>query len=231
MRRAIDTIKPVETPDGIELPLNPAGPIPRAVAWLIDLMIRAGIMIVLSFMLAFLEYVGIALILIAWFLINWWYPVFFEVFSHGATPGKKAMGLKVLLQDGTPVNWGASIIRNLVRQIDFLPLFYFTGLISMFCNQRFQRLGDLAAGTLVVHVDRQQAALQTLPDGPSEPLPITLNADEQRTLLAFAERSKRLNPDRAAELANILTPLTGQSGLDGLQRVMSWARALQGGKA
>ena len=97
-------------------------------AWLIDLMIRAGIMIVLSFMLAFLEYVGIALIpdrLVSDQLVV--SGVSSKWFSHGATPGKKAMGLKVLLQDGTPVNWGASIIRNLVRQIDFLPLFYFTG--------------------------------------------------------------------------------------------------------
>ncbi len=231
MPRAIDTIKAVETPDGIELLLNPAGPVPRAVAWLIDLMIRGGIMIALVFLLAFLGYVGMALILIAWFLINWWYPVFFEVFSHGATPGKKSMGLKVLLQDGTPVNWGASIIRNLIRQIDFLPLFYVTGLISMFCNRHFQRLGDLAAGTLVVHLELQPAMVQDLPDGPSELLPVTLNSDEQRTVLALAERSKRLNPDRAAELANLLAPLTRQSGLDGVQRVMSWARALQGGKA
>jgi len=224
----IDTLYPVETPDGIELPLRAAGPIPRAGAWLLDVMIRGGLLFALAWLLAWLGAIGFAVMLIAWFLINWWYPVLFEVLAHGATPGKRAAKIKVLMQNGTPVNWSASIVRNLVRQVDFLPLFYTTGLIAMFCNRRFQRLGDLAAGTVVVRTDRNLAAQYQLPEGPSESLPLALNADEQRSLLALAERSTRLNPARAIELSDRLTPLTGQSGEAGLERMQSWARALRG---
>ncbi|AKS41575.1 RDD family protein [Wenzhouxiangella marina] len=229
-RRTIDTLAPVETPDGIELPLNPAGPIPRGGAWLLDLVIRAALLFALGWLLAWLQAVGLAVMLLAWFLINWWYPVLFEVLSHGATPGKRVARLKVMMQDGTPISWGASIVRNLVRQVDFLPLFYTTGLIAMLSNARFQRLGDLAAGTVVIRTGREANGRGSLPEGPAEPVPIALNADEQRTILDLAERSVRLNPERAADLCNQLSPLTGLDGSAGVARVQAWARALRGGQ-
>ncbi|MEN1728301.1 MAG: RDD family protein, partial [Pseudomonadota bacterium] len=154
----IDSLYPVETPDGIELPLRLAGPFPRAGAWLLDVMIRGALLFAVAWALAWMQAIGFAVFLIVWFLINWWYPVLFEVLGQGATPGKRAANIKVIMQDGTPVNWSASIVRNLVRQVDFLPLFYTTGLIAMFCNRRFQRLGDLAAGTVVVRTHRNLAA-------------------------------------------------------------------------
>jgi len=224
----IDSIYPVETPDGIELTLRLAGPIPRGGAWLLDLLIRAGLMFALAWALAWMQAIGYAILLLAWFMINWWYPVLFEVLAHGATPGKRAAKIKVLMQDGTPINWSASIVRNLIRQIDFLPIFYTTGLIAMFCNGRFQRLGDLAAGTIVIRTHRDPVAHSALVDGPAEPMSITLAAEEQRTILALAERSPRLNPDRAAELSSILAPLTGIAGRPAVKRIQSWARALRG---
>lgn len=227
----IDSRYAVETPDGIALPLDLAGPLPRAGAWLLDSIIRAGLLIALAWVLLWLEAIGAAGMLLAWFLINWWYPVFFEVLAHGATPGKRAAKLKVLMDDGTPVGWSSAIVRNLLRQVDFLPFLYTTGLIAMFCNKRFQRLGDLAAGTVVIRTDRGLAADYSLDDGPAESLPVALSTDEQRTVLALAERSRRLNPDRAAELSNLLMPLTGTNGLAGVSRVQSWARALRGSSA
>lgn len=224
----IDSSYRVETPDGIELSLSLAGPIPRGGAWALDLLIRGGLMFALVWALAWMQAIGSAILLIAWFMINWWYPVLFEVLAHGATPGKRAAGIKVLMQDGTPINWSASIVRNLIRQIDFLPLFYSTGLIAMFCNGRFQRLGDLAAGTLVVRTRRDLTTHANLGEGPAEPLSIPLQADEQRTILALAERSPRLNPDRAAELSSILAPITGVQGRSAVARIQSWARALRG---
>ena len=93
---------------------------------------------------------GQGLMLLGFFLLEWFYPVFFELRS-GATPGKRAMGLRVVHDDGTPVGAVASVIRNLLRVADFLPLFYAAGLVSCLVDRDFRRLGDLAAGTLVVH--------------------------------------------------------------------------------
>lgn len=229
--QTIDTLDRVETPDGIELSLRPAGPVLRAVAWLVDFCLRGGIVIVLALLLGFLEIIGMALMLLAWFLINWWYPVLFEVYAHGATPGKKAVGLRVVNQDGTPVGWGPSVIRNLLRQVDFLPVLYATGLVSMYCNRRFQRLGDLAAATLVVYVERPETANPETDAAAGQALPLRLTAVEQRAILSFAERCPRLHPERAAELAELLSPLTGLTGTDNVERVLAWARAIEGRQA
>ena len=84
------------------------------------------------------------------FLIFWGYYVIFEMMWAGQTPGKRRMGLRVIGRDGTPVGLAASLIRNFVRLVDFIPAFYGLGAISMFISPRVRRLGDFAAGTLVV---------------------------------------------------------------------------------
>ena len=235
---AIDTIRPVTTPEGIDLPIRPAGPVARARAWVIDLFIRGAILLVLFVLIHWLPVlggVGIGLLFLVWFLVNWWYPVLFEVLRDGATPGKAAVGLRVVHLDATPVGWGASLVRNLLRQIDFLPFGYATGLVALLCNDRFQRLGDLAAGTLVVYRDRapENAALGLLPalaGRAAEPPPVRLTRQEQQALLSLAERLPRLNPQRAEELADHLSPLTGARGREGLERVLGWARWAAGGQ-
>jgi len=226
--RPIDSLYPVETPDGIELSLHVAGPVPRGLAWLVDFLIRAGVMIGLIMALAWLEVLGTALLILIWFLINWWYPVLFEVLAHGATPGKKALGIKVIHQDGTPVGWSASIIRNLLRQVDFLPVLYTTGLIAMFMNPRFQRLGDLAAGTVVVYREPAARRSELLSPGPVEAPPVALSTGEQQALLSFAERVRCINPERAAELAGELASLSGREGQAGVDRLLSWSRYIAG---
>lgn len=85
------------------------------------------------------------------FFLEWLYPVVFEVYSNGATPGKKLCNIQVLHDDGTPIGWGASFSRNTLRFIDFLPFFYACGLLTMWLNQDSKRLGDLLAGTVVVY--------------------------------------------------------------------------------
>lgn len=229
--RAIDTTDAVETPEGIELGLTPAGPVLRGAAWLIDVMIRWGLAFALFFVLVWLGAAGFALFLIAWFLINWWYPVLFEVWSGGATPGKKALRIRVFNSDGTPVGWGPSIVRNLLRQVDFLPFGYAAGLISMFCNRRFQRLGDLAAGTVVVYCGGDEFSRVEVPAGRAEVPPVPLSVSEQQALLSLAERIKRLNPERARELSDLLAPLTGRTDQDGLEQVLAWARWIGGQRA
>ncbi len=85
------------------------------------------------------------------FALFWGYYILFEMIWNGQSPGKRWIGLRVLRTDGTPITLIESIIRNLVRLVDFLPIFYGVGVVTMFVNEQARRLGDLAAGTLVVH--------------------------------------------------------------------------------
>lgn len=199
----LDTRYQVETPEGIDLILRPAGLLPRALAFGIDLLIRGAILLGAFFILAILGQFGMGLGTILYFLINWWYPVLFEVLYQGRTPGKKAMGLRVIHDDGTPVGWAASLTRNLLRAVDMLPFAYCVGAISSLSHPSFKRLGDLAAGTLVVYRDEPPKRPQ-LPEAEAERAPFGLSLIEQRALLDFAERSAELSAARRAELAGIL---------------------------
>jgi len=207
---ALDTVRRYETPEGIELEMRLAGPVVRACAWLIDFGLRLLIYIGLAMILAYFGGVGTAVMLIGFFLIEWGYPVLFEVHT-GMTPGKKAMGIWVIHDNGTPVSWPSSLIRNLLRAADFFPVLYGAGLISILVNRDFKRLGDLAAGTLVVYREPKRERQELPVAEPAQPPP-GLTLDDQQTLLAFAERSRQLSPQRRAELADILAPVTGEPG-------------------
>ena len=153
----------------------------------------------------------------------------FEVFWKGQTPGKRMLGLSVIHDNLTPVNLGSSLVRNLLRTIDFLPFMYLTGLIAMLCNRRFQRLGDLAAGTLVINVAKATRPA-TIDD--IEPLapPITLKRDEQTAVIEYLQRSPLLSEPRQLELASILKDVTHQSSDDGvksLHRMGAWFLGLK----
>ncbi len=204
----LDTARDIGTPEGIELSLRLAGPVPRALAWAVDAAIRGGILIVLAIAVSWLNRFGVAIMLLASFLLEWLYPVWFEVRRGGATPGKRAMGLTVLNDDGTPVRWAASLTRNLLRALDFLPVFYFLGFLSMVMNRDFKRLGDLAANTLVVYREAPPS-LAGVPTATPVAPPLALSTPEQRSIIDFAERSERLTPERAAELAELVPALTG----------------------
>jgi len=207
---ALDTLRRYETPEGIELEMRLAGPVVRACAWLIDAGIRLLLYIGLGILFAQFGELGFGVMLIGFFLIEWFYPVLFEV-QTGMTPGKKAMGIWVIHDNGTPISWPSSLIRNLLRAADFFPFFYGAGLLAMLANQDFKRLGDLAAGTLVVYREPKKER-HPLPASEPRPPPPGLTLDDQQTLLSFAERSRQLSPQRRSELAEILAPLTGREG-------------------
>lgn len=101
-----------------------------------------------------------ALLLIG-FLFFWGYSIFFEILWNGQTPGKRIVGVRVIRLDGTPVAATEILIRNLIRIVDFLPFAYGVGVVAMFANQNARRLGDLAAGTVVVH-DRKPKDLKDM---------------------------------------------------------------------
>jgi uncharacterized RDD family membrane protein YckC len=218
---SLDTRHCYEIPEGVVLQFRVAGPIVRACAWAIDLAWRSLLYIALGSVTIYLGGLGQGMTLIGVFLIEWFYPVIFEIRS-GATPGKRSMGLVVIQDQGLPVTPSASVIRNLLRSADFLPFFYATGVVAMLCNRRFQRLGDLAAGTLVVYRDEPWAFSEPPPAQPMKP-PVSLSEEEQWLLLAFAERSDSLTRERREELAELVAPLTGRRGEMGVKALYAYA--------
>jgi uncharacterized RDD family membrane protein YckC len=231
MRAAlIDTRRYVATPEGIELELALAGPVPRALAWSVDLLIRAGVLLGLWVLVQVLGTAGVGVMLLAWFALEWFYPVYFEVMRAGATPGKRAFGLTVLQDDGTPVTWQASIIRNLLRAVDFLPLLYGFGLASMLLSSEFKRLGDIAARTVVAY-RRDLQHLGKVPTAAPLAPPFPLSLDEQRALIDFAERQPLMTAERSRELAAIAGPaLLGADSTEPEQRLLQYANFLVGRK-
>lgn len=202
----LDSRYDIETPEGIELQLSPVGPSARALAWLIDALIRLAVYIVAAIILAFLGGLGKGLMLILVFVMEWFYPVWFEVWKQGMTPGKKSLGIKVVHMDGTPVGFAASMLRNLLRFVDFLPVFYGIGVVAMLANSRFARLGDLAAGTVVVYQPGEQRTSQDFDCEPVNPA-IVLSAEESQAVVQFAERASHISASRREELAGLAAPL------------------------
>ena len=202
------------------------GPIPRSFAFLIDKVIQAIAISAMSIVAIPLGMGGIGggFFLIFLFAIEWLYPVLFELLMRGQTPGKKVLGIAVVNDDLSPVTLGTSLVRNLLRSVDFLPLFYLGAVITMLSNRRFQRLGDLAAGTLVISstsTTKTAAVADVQPLAPA----IQLSRSEQTTLVEFLQRSSQISQPRQQELASILEGIThdkGEDGVDRLRRYGAW---------
>lgn len=209
----LDTTRRVATPEGIELTLHLAGPVPRALAWAIDLVLRLAVLFTVMLVTSRLGRAGAGIVLLTAFFLEWLLPACFEAMWHGQTPGKRAMRLRVLNDDGTPLRWPAALTRNLLRAADFLPFLYGVGLLTMLANRDFKRLGDLAAATVVVYDPEKRATARNLAQATPVPPPVPLSLAEQRALLDLAERSGSLTPERLEELAELPTPLVGR--LDG----------------
>jgi hypothetical protein len=154
--------------------------------------------------------------------------VAFELGMDGQTVGKRALGLRVLCDDGTPVTLSASMVRNLLRTVDFLPLFYGLGVAAMLSNRDFKRLGDLAGGTVVVYTVGPQVH-GSLPDARPLAPPVALTAEEQQAVVGFAERAAELSTERARELASLAVPL-GAAGAPTPERLVRMANWLAGSR-
>ncbi|MCU1452273.1 MAG: hypothetical protein JWN46_419, partial [Acidimicrobiales bacterium] len=143
----------LSTPEGIDLDLIVVGLGSRFVAYLIDFAIQIGLMILLGVLVG-LGNLGLAGLLVGAFLVVIASPVLFETFGNGRTPGKRITGLQVVTLDGRPVTFMASVIRNALRVIDALPGPYTVGIVAILASRYHQRVGDLAAGTVVVRAAR-----------------------------------------------------------------------------
>ncbi|HEX9404968.1 MAG TPA: RDD family protein [Steroidobacteraceae bacterium] len=200
MISTIDTVITAETPEGIAISMRAAGFPVRCMAFLIDALIRYMIVSGVAATLGPGGRVGTGVLLIIVFLILWLYPIIFELTPAAATPGKRAMGIQVMMANGLPLTPAGSLIRNLMRAVDMLPLLYGFAIVSVLMRRDARRLGDLAAGTIVVYRDRTSP---TSDFGPGEPLPppMPLNIRQQTAIAAFGWRVNRLTPERAEEIA------------------------------
>lgn len=198
------------TPEGVRLLLTPAGPYLRALAWMLDFFIWST---AASMIIAVLPggKLGQGLGAIIMFFAYWGYPIICEVYFGGRTMGKRAMGLEVVRADGLPVGWRESTLRNVLLVADFLPMLYVSGLVCMMLDVKFRRIGDIVAGTIVVHREPTPVRIPPLQAAPLVP-PFPLNADQQRTLADLFERERALPVERMAELGTIAEPLTGKTG-------------------
>jgi len=148
----------IQTPEGILFSLSLAGPTTRFLAWAIDsasiFLACTLVAIALSFVPPILPSLFTAAPIIAFFLIKTGYPIVLEWFWRGQTLGKRLLRLRVVDEEGLRLRFSQVVIRNLLRAIDMLPVFYLVGGIASVINSRSQRLGDYAANTIVVHVPR-----------------------------------------------------------------------------
>lgn len=213
---ALDNTVEVETPEHVRFRYRVAGPVRRSLAYLLDLLVRVAVLAVLSIAISLGTGTAASalkgFLLVAAFLLEWGYYVFFETTGDGRSPGKRALALRVVKEGGFPVTFTDSVLRNLLRAADFLPVGYVLGFVAMASDARFRRLGDRVAGTLVVVEEVVRVApplavrppptaaeLEGLPQRPP------LSAWERETLELFLRRTD-LTDARREELALVIAP-------------------------
>ena len=222
----IDNVSHFETTLGVELTLYPAGLPIRAAAFVIDTVIKLSIFFILVVTFSFMDETGTGLFFVAYFVVDWFYFVIFDVTTAGRPPGKMILGLRTIQADGTPIRIGSSAIRSLLLIVDFLPLFYIAGGICISCTKKFSRLGDLAADTMVVY-DNPTVPQTAHRVQKAENLGVTLEQDERLQFLAFQNRFELFSESRQIELSEKLSPLTELRGKSAVDKVLWVAEGIR----
>jgi uncharacterized RDD family membrane protein YckC len=210
----LDSTIQVVTPENIAFEYRLAGPFRRLPAFLLDMCLQFAVLIGLSIALSMtVGFASPGLAMFVFFLmllgIWWFYGVMFETFWNGQTPGKYVMGLRVLTDNGQPINGLQATLRNLLRAADLvMPLI---GLVVMAMNRKYQRLGDLVAGTMVVVEDRQWLTGVAKLDDPRSiqlaaylPPNFVVTRSLAKTLATYVERRRFFSPPRRREVARHL---------------------------
>jgi uncharacterized RDD family membrane protein YckC len=213
-----DTSLRVQTPEGIEYALYPAGLPVRLCAAAIDQLFLGLILIAFALIYGLVlgKMLGFWFIMLARFVLDWFYHVFWELLFRGQSPGKKFLGLRVVCSDGSPVDPGSSLLRNLIRFIDSFLGLYAISFLSITASKGFRRLGDWAADTLVIHTWQSQAPerRETMSwlAGIAPVAPPPLSYEEKQGILMFARRFPVLGSARAGEIAGPLAAVLQKTG-------------------
>jgi len=193
----------IRTPEGIVFSQVLAGPVTRCLAWIVDL---ACISVVLSFLRLFVKLFllispsfGAALELIGYFVISIGYGIFCEWSWRGQTVGKRVLRLRVVDAEGLRLQFNQIVTRNLLRFVDLMPVCYFVGGVVCWFSGKGQRLGDIAANTIVIR----------------QPRLATPDLDQ---LLAHKYNSLQLHPHLAARLRQRVSPAEAATALQALVR-------------
>ena len=229
MQAPLDTEVAIETPEHIVFHYRVAGPTRRALAYLLDLLLCYGVFAIAVVLVLVVSAANVdagdvprsakalgGFLLVLLFAIQWCYFVVWEAL-RGRSPGKAALGLRVVTTAGRPIGWRAAVLRNLLRAADVLPTGYLVGVVAMGLNRRFQRLGDLVAGTMVIvpedarvakalelHPPAHPREVATLPDE------VVLDADERLAIEMFLRRRHTLGRAREHELASMVAGAIGR---------------------
>jgi uncharacterized RDD family membrane protein YckC len=212
----------IETPENVELSLELAGPGSRFCAMLIDSLLIWLVIFCLAIAVMCLgvstetlvEREGpsawaVALLVLVVTAVLFGYHAFFELVLHGQTPGKRSMKLRVIHEDGTPAAALDLVIRNVVRIVDFLPAFYVVGGAACLLSATNKRLGDMAAGTVVIK-EAEISYASSADKKAAVPLPAVaianaaLAPEEQQLIRGFLQRRVELMPAARAGLAERL---------------------------
>jgi uncharacterized RDD family membrane protein YckC len=224
----------IDTPEQIALEFTLATLGSRFLAVAVDLIVQAaiglGILAVISLLRLltgpFNQVFGVnldpqgfwlqAVVLLAWFVIYYGYYAFFEARWNGQTPGKRLIGLRTIHTSGRPITPYEAILRNLVRIVDQLPGIYAVGMLSVFLTSRSQRLGDLAADTVVVHEQPADAVRPT--DAPAPAVArygaAKLSPDEVALIEAFLRRRDELIGVRELRAGQIASRIRARLGVE-----------------
>lgn len=199
-RTLADSDSLIETPEGIELAMPLADPVARLAAFAIDFMLRLFIVWALALVFATMGGSGVGLFFITLFVTWWGYYIICEMLMNGASPGKKMLKLRVVNDDFTPINFSASLMRNLLRTADAMPGFYGLAALTMLFNSNNKRLGDIAAKTIVVHTHKQRFRSVTVVESALPPTEV-FTQDEQRSIIEFARYYETHSEERSNEIA------------------------------
>jgi uncharacterized RDD family membrane protein YckC len=234
----------IDTPENVSFTYDIAGIGNRFIGALIDTLIVACLLLILNILLfvvlswddapfpttaldsektSWLEGLMIALFVLLQFIIFWGYYTLFEYLWSGQTPGKRLVKIRVLRLDGNPIGFVEAFLRNLVRPIDFLPSGYGLGLVVMFFNERTRRLGDWAAGTVVVRM-RADLSLDSLV---APAVAKTQTADQAGPLLLEFPSIRRLSDGDYELIRELLTRKQTGAVADELILRLAQAIALQ----